>query len=701
MTARKSVTSSAASSLDALLENRPGSVRASTEAPLADLSIRPSSASSRALRSSVTRGSGTGGGFDGGNQEGENQPVRTFFSSDNISSAFSKPASTKSSRANMDYKLVFVTARDISDRRGLCGGTIKSSSDDQMCARRGCNIVSHSKKHPLLRENRVYLECTTKGNKVYFVSPSAYHYTMEYENDSAVEVMHTMLELINNSMIGATLTLAEACTNFTEFVDGITEALSGDESDHLMKLEELREIVSKMNKKGLKSEEPDDEEVSELDEGIDDTGNPLMARKLEGLTELIQEQGAVIAQLSRDVLKLTNELDAAKDIQRREIAVSTKRAKEVETELNGLSADMPGANWCHNIESKLYNLEVTGTSADPLDSENLGLIKGDMKKLGYEITLLKERTGDAIEVGDIKIRSVAEAFLFVNDHIETSSFSCFHDFVCLLDSLRSTDIDSSEYVRSEHDAMKAKLLDVQEVYISASFGHVAPLPFCRKSGTQEVAAQGSLGRALPLVKNRDLWYSMGGTIGLKKTMTKDLAGKVASLRSHIRFSLGTSLGAELALSYLESSHTCWKEFVAWTEDFYAELTGTSEVEPKEAWELILQCWLGFFNDLRDVRRECSSISATGLEVGSNARKEVVGRYIWTMGKAIQVQDEYLAKDFRNHPTISGVINYHLFLHRTPTTAFKKLAKKHDEHLHSFNDFKGKVERRLKKLEDKS
>ena len=63
MTARKSVTSSAALSLDALLENRPGSVRTSTEAPLADLSIHPSLASSRALRLSVTRGSGTGGGF--------------------------------------------------------------------------------------------------------------------------------------------------------------------------------------------------------------------------------------------------------------------------------------------------------------------------------------------------------------------------------------------------------------------------------------------------------------------------------------------------------------------------------------------------------------------------------------------------------------------------------------------------------------
>jgi hypothetical protein len=547
----------------------------------------------------------------------------------------------------------------------------------------------------MFRENRVYLECTTKG-KCSFIVPATYHYTMEYENDAAVDILHSMMELINHAMRGEPVTLEEACGNFNEFVDGVKEALLGDEDEHELRLRELKEAVAKLvsDTKAPKTED----DVSDLEsENLDEERQPDIA----ALMEMVQAQGEKIATLSTALATLGGDLREAKSIQRSEIRNSGRKLEVLEGKLMQVRADAPQPDWCHNIETQLYNLELGDGGATRGVDTTSDLLKADVNKLSYEITLLKERSGEAIEVGEIKIRSVAESFLFVNDHVDTCSFSCFHDFMCLLDSIRSTDIDSTEYVRSEHDAMKAKLLDVQEVYISASFGHLAPLPFCRKTGTQEISAQGSLGRALPLVKNRDMWYSMGGTIGLKKTMTKDLAGKVASLKAHIRFSLGDSLGAELALSYLESSHTCWKEFVSWTEDFYAELTGTSEVEPKEAWELILQCWLGFFNDLRDVRRDCSSISATGLEVGSNARKEVVGRYIWTMGKAIQVQDEYLAKDFRNHPTISGVINYHLFLHRTPSTAFRKLAKKHEETLHSLNDFKGKAERRLKKLEDRS
>jgi hypothetical protein len=501
------------------------------------------------------------------------------------------------------------------------------------------------------------------------------------------------------------ISLVEACRKFNEFVDNVSEALEGDERDNEYKLDELKSVIREMSdldkkpKARVSVEKVEDEDISEL--GDTDAGGLGRSRiDLFALNDRVQDQSLLVDKLMKTVSVLTSDLSEAKERHRGLITTSAKKILNLQEQLENLSDLTPTARWCQSMETKLYNLEM-GDNDRGTNESSSDLIKSDLQRIRYEMTLLKERGTDSIEVGEIKIRSVAEAFLFVNDHVKTCSFSCFHDFMCLLDSLRSTDIESSEYVKSEHDAMKSKLLDVNEVYISASFGHLAPLPFCRRSGATDLGATGSLGRSLPLVKDRNLWYAMGGTIGLKKTMTKDIAGRVASLKTHIKFSLGDSLGAELALSYLESSHTCWKEFVAWTEDFYSELTGTSEVEEKEAWELILHCWMGFFNDLRDVRRECSSISATGLDLKSNARKEVVGHYIWTLGRAIEVQNEYLAKDFRNHPTISGVINYHLFLHRTPSTAFKKQVKKHEELQHNYHDFKGKLERRVKKLEDKN
>ena len=51
------------------------------------------------------------------------------------------------------------------------------------------------------------------------------------------------------------------------------------------------------------------------------------------------------------------------------------------------------------------------------------------------------------------------------------------------------------------------------------------------------------------------------------------------------------------------------------------------------------------------------------------RKEVVYCYIWTMGKAIAVEDTYIASEFSNHLTIARVINYHMFHNKVPKQAY--------------------------------
>ena len=78
-------------------------------------------------------------------------------------------------------------------------------------------------------------------------------------------------------------------------------------------------------------------------------------------------------------------------------------------------------------------------------------------------------------------------------------------------------------------------------------------------------------------------------------------------------SLGNSKGRALATTFLQQSYTCFTEFVNWTENFYREVLHTSKVDEKEAWNLVLHCWLGFFHDLRTVRVKASSINAAVLK----------------------------------------------------------------------------------------
>ena len=112
--------------------------------------------------------------------------------------------------------------------------------------------------------------------------------------------------------------------------------------------------------------------------------------------------------------------------------------------------------------------------------------------------------------------------------------------------------------------------------------------------------------------------------------------------------LKDSQGANLALEFLVASQNCFNNFINWTKDFYHKLQSMSACSEEEAWQLILECWLAFFIDLRSIRMECASISLAGLEPDSTCRKEVVARFIWTMGRTIKLQDEYHEKQFRNH-----------------------------------------------------
>ena len=138
----------------------------------------------------------------------------------------------------------------------------------------------------------------------------------------------------------------------------------------------------------------------------------------------------------------------------------------------------------------------------------------------------------------------------------------------------------------------------------------------------------------------------------------------------------------------------------WTEDFFLELKALSDVSDDDAWNLILECWLAFFRDLRTICSECSSISLSGVGLNSTARKKIVAQYIWTMARSIKMQKEYRLALFRNHPSIATVINYHLFQHRVLITKYDREVGQLQKDINGLNTFKANTMRELKKLADK-
>jgi hypothetical protein len=100
--------------------------------------------------------------------------------------------------------------------------------------------------------------------------------------------------------------------------------------------------------------------------------------------------------------------------------------------------------------------------------------------------------------------------------------------------------------------------------------------------------------------------------------------------------------------------------------------------------------------LRKIRMDCSSLSLAGLDVSSTRRKEIVAKYIWTMGRAIALQNEYREKQFRNHPTISSVINFYLFQHKVPLSSFNLVISKLKDELKSLASWRSTATRDISK-----
>ena len=357
------------------------------------------------------------------------------------------------------------------------------------------------------------------------------------------------------------------------------------------------------------------------------------------------------------------------------------------------------------LERKLLSLELTTPSAaeglfptpsviSPLIPD---VVRSNMASLEFKLALLESRVGaQTLKFGSISLQSLVDTELFVNDHVPSFSYGCFFDLVALLDSLRDTTTTEKSFLESEYNAQKTKFVSVDEASTSASFLHVAPLVFCGNNSSAD-SKYGSIERSLPNVKSREHWVSLGGMEGMKRQLEEEVASKVGSILEEIPMTLGESKGAYLAKSYLQSSQNCFHKFVTWTETFFQELLGNSQVTEKEAWILILHCWMAFFSDLRQIRMSCSNLSPGRYEAGSEGRTKIVARYVWTMGRAISLQNEYCSKQFRNHPSIATVINYHLFQHRVPMTLYKSTVGKLETEMKGINAWKAQMGRDLKEV----
>ena len=347
----------------------------------------------------------------------------------------------------------------------------------------------------------------------------------------------------------------------------------------------------------------------------------------------------------------------------------------------------------------------------PVSTELLEMMKHDLDGLAAKVALVEAQVGngDFVQVGDHTFKSALEMQVFVQNHIPSCSYECFVDIVALMDTLKGTTVDDASHASTEHSALKTKYVSARELTISNSFSHYTPLTLCSKSDSSDTVQIASVSSSLAKIKKYSDWKGETSSSGFKRWLTAELNNHKRSIKNDIIRTLYNehglpTMGASLALDYLQKSCECIGELLNWTENFYSDLQEHSNVPAADAWDLAMKCWLQFFHELRKVRCECSGMSSANLGLHTDERRHIISQYLWTMGRAIKIQEEFKNFGFEEHPAIATVINYHLLKHSVAThqlddavAKFDKKCKDLDEKLASLNSWKSQTARTLASL----
>ena len=154
--------------------------------------------------------------------------------------------------------------------------------------------------------------------------------------------------------------------------------------------------------------------------------------------------------------------------------------------------------------------------------------------------------------------------------------------------------------------------------------------------------------------------------GVKQRILKELIHVISILSSDITRNLSGSIVANtVALNCLLQSRSIVESLINWMESFYQELRYAGQSSAKNTWLLVFSCVRGYFAELKKVR-------ATAFEVFSHAGDDymVAGVYLWTTFQSHRVSGEFISQNWREHASIAGIINYHIFSFTVPLSAHK-------------------------------
>ena len=291
-------------------------------------------------------------------------------------------------------------------------------------------------------------------------------------------------------------------------------------------------------------------------------------------------------------------------------------------------------------------------------------LANDVRVFTAKYSTLEDRLqSESVTINNITFGSLKDTNEWVKLNVPGYSPDGFHDIMSLLQTVTEPHIAFNDGMNEAYMSRKVGFETKISAIIAHSFKIELPDIFGKFTATSDKSFP------LPAIKNYKQWNPSDGVSGVMRYTTEQLVFQVESCKAIIFHEYQSSKSLDLASQMLSNSHSFWTRLSTWMNEFYLKLTIVSSCSVEEAWLLVASCVRGMFKEFRRARIVAQNADTIADKCLSTAYS------LWGSLQAHRVMKSFLIKNFESHPSITPIINMHLFQFRVPMSLFVKQKEK--------------------------
>jgi hypothetical protein len=315
------------------------------------------------------------------------------------------------------------------------------------------------------------------------------------------------------------------------------------------------------------------------------------------------------------------------------------------------------------------------TQGGPEEGHDLGAVWDSVHAVETEAALLRTKltglesvmSAGHVELGAYEFASKEEVQLFLEENKAADNACLFVDVVSLMNLAAQTVLDCTQGLDDQAKAKRAGFSSDAEAIIVTSLRVLLPPQF---SGGSKGDTESTRKKPLAAFAKYTEWDEGSAVSGRRAEVTRRLRSSVRSMGTLIKESSMGARAKGLAEHMLTVSETFADALFTFMGQFYSELMTQYSTAEDESFDLLGRMVRRVFIDLHEVRCLAGYVNYGNVKSLGDATT-----IVWAALKAHMVQQAYKEARFREHPSVSPVVLFHLYEHRVAKSVFDKAVGK--------------------------